>query len=957
MKTRILLGIFLLLVSRIFGQSAGVTGNITDSQSRKSLSGAHIELIRISDSTVRAGISGADGSFILKDVEQGSYQVIVSYIGYKSFKSTIDLKKTEFDMGNIALQFDDVNLSGIQVTAAAPATAVKGDTTEFSASSYKTQPDATTEDLIQKMPGVVVQDGKVKAHGEDVKQVLVDGRPFFGDDPSATLKNLPSEVVDRIQIFDQLSEQSQFTGVDDGNTIKTMNIVTRPNMKNSRFGNTYAGYGTDSRYKAGGQVNIFRNNQRFSILAQTNNINEQNFSPEDLVGAMSGGGGRGSRGGGGGGRQGGPGGDMGNFLVNQSNGVSTTNAFGLNYSGKLGEKLEISGSYFFNDSKNTSIQEITRTYILPGNTGQFYNESNTSIKNNTNHRINLKIDYKIDSLNSIQYRPRISLQSNTGSGSLSGETVNKGILKSQTLNNTESDLKGSNINNELLFRHRFLKPGRTFSITLNGGLNNNNGTSALISSSEFFGAAPKSDTTNQQGTRDKTTTSMSGFVSYTEPVSKAGSIMLGYSIAYQDNKSDKLTYNQIQPVNGVFPLDTAYSNTFKSGYTSQRAGLTYIYRIETSNLSFGLDWERSDLNKNQEFPWILHLEKSFNSLLPNVQYSYKPVKGKNFRFFYRTRTKSPSIDQLQNVINNTNPLQLSSGNPDLQQDYTHQLMARYSSSAIDRNRMFFVMADGQFTNNYIATSTFNTQNDTIIGGINLPAGAMLTLPVNLDGYVNLRTYTTVGIPLDSLKMNINLSVGASYTRTPGVVNSQTNYSNAPAINIGLVISSNISPSIDFTLSSQSALSFVSNTLQTSLNNNYFNQNSRLNFFWNFYKGFFVQNNLSHQYYTGLSDGYNQNFMLWNAAVGVKFLTNNRAEIRLSVNDILDQNKAVQRTVTSSYIEDSDSNLLHRYAMLTFTYKIKHFRSDGAEGSGERPPHDRHDGPPPMMGGERPGGPF
>jgi hypothetical protein len=206
-------------------------------------------------------------------------------------------------------------------------------------------------------------------------------------------------------------------------------------------------------------------------------------------------------------------------------------------------------------------------------------------------------------------------------------------------------------------------------------------------------------------------------------------------------------------------------------------------------------------------------------------------------------------------------------------------------------------------------------------------------------------------------MNINLSVGASYTRTPGVVNSQTNYSNAPAINVGFVISSNISPSIDFTLSSQSVLSFVSNTLQTSLNNNYFNQNSRLNFFWNFYKGFFVQNNLSHQYYTGLSDGYNQNFMLWNAAVGVKFLTNNRAEIRLSVNDILDQNKAVQRSVTSSYIEDSDSNLLHRYAMLTFTYKIKHFRSDGSEGSGERPPHDRHDGPPPMMGGERPGGPF
>jgi hypothetical protein len=784
----------------------------------------------------------------------------------------------------------------------------------------------------------------------------VDGRPFFGDDPSATLKNLPSEVVDKIQVFDQLSEQSQFTGVDDGNTLKTMNIVTKQNMRNSRFGNVYAGYGTNERYKTGGQVNVFKGTNRLSIIAQSNNINEQNFSPEDLVGAMS----SGRRGRSGGGRSGGPGGDMGNFLVNQSNGVSKTHALGLNYSGKIGSKIELTASYFFNNSNNSSIQTTTRNYIANSGVGNVYNETSTSQKNNTNHRFNLKLEYSIDTMNMLIWRPRLTLQDNTSEAVVTGLTTKDTLTKNNSLNITTADLQGLNFSNDLTYSHKFRKKGRNFSINLTNGINTNTGPSSLVSSSRFFGANPTTDTTNQQSTRDKNTQSYTSFVSFTESITPKASLMLGYYISHQNNDSEKLTYNQLaQATNQIYPLDTAYTNTFTSGYLTQRAGLTYIYRFSNATFNAGFDWEKSDLDKQQEFPITVELQKTFYSLLPSFQYNYKPERGTNIRITYRTRTKSPSIDQLQNVVNNTNALQLSIGNPNLLQDYTHQLSARYSTSMKDRKRMFFIMMDASFTNNYVANATYSATSDTVINGILVQDGATLTQPVNLSGYSNIRAFTTLGLPLDSLKLNLNFNFGVNYTRTPGQINDQINYSSSPSLVAGVVISSNISEYIDFTLSSQTSLSFVSNTLQKTLDGQYLNQNTRFSFFWNFYKGFFIQNNISHQYYTGLSDGYNQNFFLWNTAAGIKFLKNNQGEVKLSVADVLDQNKAIQRTVTSTYIEDTESNLLHRYALLTFTYKIKHYRASGTpENERERPPRfGRPDGPPPPMGGEGTGMPF
>ncbi len=251
------------------------------------------------------------------------------------------------------------------------------------------------------MPGVTVdKNGTVTAQGETVKKVTVDGRDFFGDDATATLRNLPAEVIDKIQVFDKLSDQAQLTGFDDGNTTKSINIVTKKDMRSGNFGRLFAGYGTDDRYSAGGNVSFFNNARRISLIGLTNNVNQQNFSSQDLLGVTSTGnrGGGGQRGGGGGGNfRGG----SNNFTVGQQNGIAKTNAFGINYSDAWGKKVDVTGSYFFNNSNTSNNQSVSQQNIITKDSSTYYDENTLSDNKNYNHRVNFRLTYRIDSSNTI----------------------------------------------------------------------------------------------------------------------------------------------------------------------------------------------------------------------------------------------------------------------------------------------------------------------------------------------------------------------------------------------------------------------------------------------------------------------------------------------------------------------------------------------------------------------------
>ncbi|HEY8402933.1 MAG TPA: outer membrane beta-barrel protein [Cytophagaceae bacterium] len=924
MKQSLFLLITFLISTLAYSQNISIQGKVIDKKSNEPLFGANALLLNPEDSTIIKGTSAdLDGAFEI-NAAPGKYIIRISYFGYNDWFRNIELSSTPINLGVLALEEKVIALKDVTIVGKVSPTLQKGDTTQYNAGSFKTNPDANAEDLISKMPGVVIQNGKVQAQGEDVQRILVDGKPFFGEDPNAVLKNLPAEVIDKIQVFDRKSDQAQFTGIDDGNTIKTINIVTKPEFRNGRFGKVYSGFGTDERYKSGGNINMFDGDRRISIVGLTNNINEQNFSSDDLSGVMSasGGGGRGGRGGPGGGRPGG-GNDAGSFLVNQRDGISITNSLGINYSDKFGKKLDFTGSYFFNKSSNIANSSIYRQYVLPSDSGLVYQENSNSGSDNINHRANFRISYAIDSSNSLLFQPRFSFQGNEGNSTFKGVNSQSTELVN-TLNNLfTSQLNSYSLSAPVQYRHKFAKKGRTLAVSTNIGLNNSDGESYQNSQNESYNGFIATDSLNQFNQLDKKGLTVASEIDYTEPIGKKGIINFEYDNRYNRNSSEKETF-QRSPLSQLYDIrDTFLTNIFTNVYIAHELGARYQLNQQKYNFSVGLNYQQANLSNKQTFPYQYDLNKNFTSILPNARFQYNFSSSRNIRIFYRARTNAPNVDQLQDVLNNSNPLQLRIGNPNLKQDYQQSLIARYSANNSEKSTTFFAFLMASINNNYIGNSLFIASQDTTLSqGITLNKGVQLSTPVNLNGYYALRSFITFGKPVAKLKSNLNFNISANYSRTPGLINDLYNYSNNTNVGLGLILSSNFSPNFDFTISSNTSGSKVSNSLQQQLNTTYLNQSSRIKVNWIFLKSFLIQSELTHQVFTGLSNSFNQNFLLWNAGVGYKFLKDKSAEVKLTAFDLLKQNKSIARNTSESYIEDTQTTVLQRFVMLNFTYTIK-----------------------------------
>ena len=924
-----------------------LTGTVIDSTDRTPVVGAYVMLTKAGETTDPKYVTtDENGKFAFEGLSKQRYQIKISYVSYSDVFRRVNVNREIVDAGTILLRETATTLNEVKVTGQINPSQQKGDTTQFNAAAFKTNPDATTEDLIQKMPGITVEAGTVKAQGETVQRVLVDGKPFFGDDASLALKNLPAEIVDKIEVFDKLTDQAQFTGFDDGNAQKTINIVTKPNRNTGQFGKVYGGYGLDERYIAGGNINFFNKDRRISVIGLSNNINQQNFSSQDLLGVTGGssGGGRGGRGGGGGGSN--------NFLVGQQSGITGTNALGINYTDKWGEKVTATGSYFFNRSANRNDGTTSKETFLSSDSGnQFYNEISGSESTNSNHRIDFRIEYEMNKNNSLTFTPRLSFQNNESNSMRIGETklANNTLLNS-TNNRQNSSTKGYNFNNDILFRHRFAKAGRTLSLNFNTGINDQNGNRELYARNLYYtNQTTPGDTIDQQAYTSSNGLRLGGNLVYTEPVSKTGQLQANYSVSLSNSNSLKETFNWDPTVRSYADLDSILSNNFDNRYVTNRAGLGYRYRNNSGWFgSASLNFQSAGLYSNQLSPVRSEVNQTFVNFLPSAIISYRNKSGSQLRIFYRAATNQPSISQLQNVINNSNPLSLTAGNPDLKQEYNHTLNIRYTATSADKTGNLFTLLYLSKTNNSITNSTFVAQAPTeIADGIILERGGQLTKPVNLDGNWNLRSMVTYGRPIKPIKLNFNLTSGFNFTRSPGLINEVYNFSNSYTFNQGIVISSNISEKLDFSLSYSGYYNIVRNTIQPRLNNNYFTQSGQARINWIFGKGFVFQTDLGTQSYRGLGEGYNQNFTLWNASLGKKFLKNNAGELKLTVFDILNQNNSVSRTVGETYVQDNTNRVLTQYGMLTFTYTLRNFgkapapsnerRREFGPGDGERGP--------------------
>ncbi len=921
--------LFLISFSAI-SQNFSVVGKVVDETDSAAI-GAAVEILRVNDSSMVKGITtNVKGFFKLENIAPDNYILKVTYIGYKTYTKNIQLSE-DLRVGKIQLKTQANVLKEVEVKTNAVMATQNGDTSAYNANAFKVNKDATAEDLLVKMPGVTSVDGQVQAQGENVKQVLVDGKPFFGDDPNTVLKNLPAEIIDKVQVFDKRSDQSTFSGIDDGNTSKTINIITKTQFRNGVFGKVYGGGGYQDKYKGSAVVNRFKDKQRFTVMALSNNINEQNFSTEDLLGVMSSGtsnqrGGGGSRGGGGGGGGAptGQGNAANNFQVNIKNGITTTNAFGMNYTDQWGKNTNITASYFFNLTNNNVTSNLLRQYLLGNNTGLNYNENSAAINNNNNHRLSIRFDHKIDSFNSVLIQPKISFQINDGTSGLTGVNTKTTVI-SNTANNYKSNLIGSSIAIPLLYRHSFAKRGRSLSLDLNPTYTGSSGNSTFFSSNNYFTPPAFSDTVDQKSTITKSGLSSASNLLYNEPLTKTTFLSFNYLFTYNYSESGKNTFNKNNSANDYSIRDSLVSNVFNSTYIAHLGGINYRLQKEKFNFTIGVAAQQAQLNKQQQFPSSSDNTRIFNSVLPNAQFQYRFSKQKNLRVIYRSNNTPPSIDQLQNVLNNSNSLQLSIGNPVLKQTFQHNVNARYSSVNTQKSTSLFILMSASYTDNYIGNSTIIANKDTTVyDKIFLAKGSQISRQENLNNNYNARLFVNYGFPMKALKSNLNLSTGCNYSNVPALINNKFNYSKTTSPSLALVIASNFSDKIDFTISTTSSYNNVINSLQSTLNSSYLNQVSKAKLNLTFFKRLVLQLEYNNTYYSGLTATYNQNINLLNGAVAFKFLKDNQAEFRLYVFDILKQNQSIQRNITETYIEDTHTTILQRYFMLTFAYNIKKY---------------------------------
>ncbi|MCG2613066.1 TonB-dependent receptor family protein [Terrimonas sp. NA20] len=949
-----------LLVSTLSAHSQSVKGKLVDLVDSKPLQGATVTISSLKDSTKSYNeISDSTGVFLFRDLPIDSFFVKVNYSGYAQYRQIVATNDSipQINLGTLFIPKSVKEIEGVTVVSKVPPAQQKGDTLQLNASQFKVNPDATTEDLIKKMPGITVdRDGTVTAQGEQVRKVTIDGREFFGDDATAALRNLPSDVVDKIQVFDRLSDQAAFTGFDDGNSQKALNIVTKSGIKNGQFGRIFAGYGTDERYSAGGNVSFFKGDRRLSFVGNFNNINQQNFASQDLLGVTSSGnnrgggnfgGGGGGRGGAGGGNFGGGGGNFGgggnNFSVGQQSGISKTNSVGINFSDKYGKKVDMQASYFFNNSTTTN-ERIVRSQLPVDIKTQFTDQNSRSSTTNTNHRFNMRLEYRIDSSNSIIINPSLSFQNNESVSQSIGKTyygLNDSLNTSDNISRSNRD--GYNIRNNILYRHNFKKRGRTFSLNLNTTFNKNNGESFNNVAYRFFDSNPPTDSLQNQY-RDNPTSgyNLSANFSYTEPIGK-GQLQFSYNPSYQKNKADQQTFAYEPFTDKYSVFDPALSNRFDNTVTTQNGGLTYRLGPSRDNqFSVGVNFQNSRLQSDRILPTPTTVDQSFNNFLPNLMWSKRMNAKNSFRIFYRANVNFPSVTQLQDVVDISNPLRVSMGNPGLKQSYTHFVSGRYTFTNTQKGQTFFANIFLQTAQDYITSAIFSPRlgDSTIAPGTELKRGSQLTKPVNLDGYKSLSTFFTYSMPVNFIKSTINLNAGFTYNRLPGLFNQEQTVTNNFVYSGGLVVASNISEFVDFNLSYNARINNANTTTQSTGDNSYVNQavGGQVNLLTK--NGWFIQNDVIYQSNTGLAEGLNTNFVLWNAGFGKKFLKNRAGELKLSVFDLLKQNQSVTRTVTGLEIVDEQNNVLQQYFMLTFTYSLKNFGtarpSRGPQGGGGRP---------------------
>ena len=916
MKNIYLLIVSCFLYSLSMAQKNGVVKGIAfDTLSKQPVLSATVTLLQKKDSSlVSFSMTDNKGQFEIAGLPNGEYRLLTTHVNYhnKSLNFTIDDAHKQVNLGNVIMNDVTRVLSEVTVTAEAPPVTLIDDTVQYNAGSFKTVPNATVEQLLKKMPGIKVEkDGTVKAQGQEVKKVLVDGKEFFGNDPKIATRNLPADAVDKVQVYDKMSDQAQLTGFDDGNSEKTINLKLKKDKKKGMFGKVMAGGGTNDRYEGKFNVNSFKGARQFSVIGMGNNTNSEGFSFMDM---LSFNGGMNTMQQSGGGLEINIKNDDGNNQNDNNNGIRTIWGGGFNYNDIIGNKTNFTSNYFYNRYNPNTESHIQRQYFLP-DSSYYYNQNAFTKNVNNSHKLNLGADIQIDSFHSIKISPSIGYQSTTTSiisdyntSSLTQVPGSSGFSKNELGSN------GYNFRNDILFRKKFRRGGRTLSLSLQNNFNASDGDGNLASTNTYrntMGTIIRTDSINQHNDNSSDLNSYTTRLVYTEPIFKRS--LLEFSVAKSNSKStaQKTTYDYNAVSRKFDQLNTRLTNDYENRYGYNTAGIRWRLQQKKFNASAGINWQQAELEGN-----IISngkdslISKTFYNLLPNVRLQYNFTKFRMLRLNYTTSTKQPSVTQLQPVPDNTDPLNIKAGNADLKQELTHAVQLNFLSVNPFKNKNLFAFFNLRRTDEKIV------DYDTIDS-----VGVKTTRPVNVDGTYDVTGSINWGLPVRFLKGTVNFSTNGSYTKNKSFINGAENSINTLNVGPDVRIEINATEKLDLSFTAGINYYRTKYSLQASLNTEYLNQQYSTEVNWQLPKRFYFNTEFTYTINSQRASGFNTKVPLWNAFISKQFLRFNRGEIKLSAFDLLKQNIGISRSTSQNYIEDKRVKNLQRFFLLSFTYSL------------------------------------
>ena len=954
MKRTLLTTLLTLFAAAAFAQRGGVTATVVDADTGESVVGAVLTLTPVKTPEKKQYFTSAfKGAVSIPSLAYGEYSLSGAFLGYNNLDTTFRVSASKVSLGLLKLK-PGVQIETVVKEAKALRTSQKGDTVSYNAGAFKVVADADVEGLLKKMPGITVTDGTVEAQGETVKKVFVDGKEFFGEDVTTAIKSLPAEAVDRVEVYNKLSDAAEFSGMDDGEGYKALNIVTRPGMRQGQFGKLYAGFGYDAdtetedkfKYIAGGNANVFSGDSRISFIGLFNNVNQQNFSFEDILGVSGGGGGR--RGG------------MGNYMVRPQSGVASVNAIGVNYSDTWGKRNQVTfqGSYFFNNTNTENRSTVEKWYEAPMIPDTLSTNGYSDTKG-YNHRFNARLEWKISENQNLMIRPRFSYQSNDPwsrtTGWQYGAPADGGSGYSRTDNFSDALRHGYNVGTSAVYRAKLGKNGRT--ITLDGSfsysdnMNNSNSWSNVKPISDVrpgagddplaWDPADYTDLRYLRSEAPSSSYSLRGSFTYTEPVAKYAQVSLQYRISYNSQERDKRSFVTDDDTFTGGVLNPLLSNSYESGYLTQSVGPGFRFSKERNTFIANVYYQRSALDGQIVRDDAEKIKHAYNNVTYFMMGQLNINRENSLRLFVSSYTDSPSITDLQSVYDVSDAQNISHGNPNLKPTYSHRVNFHYTNSNVEKGRTFMWMFSMNTTLDYTAQHLVQRPGDITIDGQAYSPNFYSTTE-NLDGYWQLRTHLSYGLPIGFLKSNFNVMAGVIYTKTPsmlgGTVDAATgmisggerNDTKNMGYDFRAVLGSNISENVDFTLSWNGTYNEATNSLNADKSKNrYFNHTAQGNLKVVFPLGFTFTASAAYSQYIGFTNDYSEDYLLCNVWLGKKVFKNKRGEVMVGVNDLFNQNRAFSRSTGSGYTQNSTNSVIGRYYMVQFNYNLRRFGKKGS----------------------------